>query len=437
MKHQISNCLTILARHLFLTILVSMFPLSSAAEGFGGLGTCRIFDVDNIRSLQLIAMDDPILPPVMDIKTWHVNIGFDEMSHEYHRYIYHIEHCEADWSVSEDLFESNYLEGMNDQPIEDYEKSFNTTQIYTHYSIDFPNEQTKLLLSGNYRVTIYDDDDDEHEPLLTAEFSLVEPIINISASIDSNTDIDFQRSHQQVSLSLGYGALRITDPERELHTYVIQNRRADRCVEVKPNIRKATGLEYTHQRNLIFPATSECHKFELLDLHRVNLNVDNIRWFEPYFHATLYEHRPQHNYEYDPDANGAFVLRNATDEDNETTSEYVITHFRLKTAPLPGGDIYIHGNWCNNWPNDEYKMEYDETAGEYHAAILLKQGYYNYRYVQLTGDTTPDGTPIAITDRTDGNFYQTENEYLVLVYYKEPGGRYDKLVGVNVVQSSR
>lgn len=397
-------------------------------------GKCTIYDTDHIRSLQLIAMDDPFHAPVMDIQNWHVNLGFDEMSHEYHRYVYHIEHCEADWSVSDGIFESNFLEGLNDQPIEDYEKSFNTVQIYTHYSIDFPNEQTQLLISGNYRITIYDDDDDEHAPLATAEFCLVENRMNVSGKVDSNTDIDFQQKHQQVELSIDYGSLRVTDPERELHTFVIQNRRPDQCVEVKPNVRKANGVEFKHQRPLIFSGTSEYHKFELLDVNHVNLNVDNIRWFEPYYHVTLDTYRPQHNYTYDEDFNGGYFIRNEENEDNGTTCEYAIIHFTLKTEKLSGGDVYIYGNWCNNWPNDEYKMQYDEAEEAYQAAILLKQGYYNYQFVQLTGQTTTTGSPIATTERTEGNFYQTENEYQVLVYYRAPGARYDRLVGYRVLE---
>ncbi|MCQ2197171.1 MAG: DUF5103 domain-containing protein [Bacteroidaceae bacterium] len=412
---------------LFLITLLTQMPLLMAQA------KCTIYDTEHIRSLQVIAMDDPILPPVMDIHTWHVNIGFDEMSHEYHRYIYHIDHCKADWTVSEGLFESNYLEGLNDQPIEDYEKSFNTTQIYTHYSINFPNEQTQLVLSGNYRVTVYDDDDDEHTPVLTAEFCLVEPLMSLAGTVNGNTDIDFQRSHQQVEFSLGYGSLRVMDPERELCTYVIQNRRADRCIKVTPNIRKSNGLEYNHQRALIFPGGSECHKFELLDVHQANMNVDNIRWHEPYYHATLDCYRPQHSYTFEHDANGAFILRNSDDEDNETTCEYVITHFLFKSDPLPGGDVYVQGNWCNNWPCEDYRMQYDEKEAKYHCAILLKQGYYDYRFVQLSGEQTPEGQPIATTEHTDGNYYQTENEYQILVYYREPGARYDRLVGYKVL----
>ena len=387
-----------------------------------------IYDTDHIRSLQTICMDDPLHPAIMDRKSWHVVIGFDEMSHEYHRYRYHIEHCEADWTVNEDLFESNYLSGMNDQPIEDYEKSFNTTQNYTHYTLRLPNENTRLLLSGNYRVTVTDEDKDD-DPVLVAEFCLADRMVGISAEISGNTDIDFQRNHQQLSLAMSYGALHVTDPDKELKIFVTQNRRPDRTVEIHPNIRKANGLEFNHQKSLIFPGSNECHKFELLDVHRVNMNVDNIRWYDPYYHATLYDVPQQHNYSYDEDANGGYIIRNENNEDNETTCEYAIVHFRFKAPLLNGGDVYVQGNWCNNWPNDDYRMEYDEESGEYHCAVLLKQGYYNYRFVQLTDLLSATDDKVATTERTDGDFFQTENEYIVLVYYKEPSGRYDKLVG--------
>ena len=415
-----------------LLLLLTLIPSLLYAER---LGRCTLLDTAHIRSLQLVAGNDPFLPPVMALKSFHYTLGFDEMSHEYHRYIYHIDHCDANWKVSDGLFESNFLDGLNDQPIEDYEKSFNTTQIYTHYSVDFPNEQTQLLLSGNYRITVYDDDDDEKTPLLTVEFSLVEPQTDIQATVDGNTDIDFQREHQQVNITLRYGSLKVTDPDRELRTFVIQNRRPDRCVEVKPNIRKAGGVEYTHQRSLIFPASNEYRKFELLDVHRANLNVDNIRWFDPYYHVTLYEEKPLQHYVYDEDANGGYVMRNADNEDNETTCEYAIVHFRLLSPLLPGGDVFLQGEWCHNWPDDIYRMTYNKEAGEYEAAILLKQGYYNYRFVQLTGEQTPAGVPIATTRNTDGNFYQTRNEYIIMVYYKEPGGRYDRLVGMKAIEN--
>ena len=409
-------------KHLTLLTALIIYVTSALAQ------QQTIHDTEHLRSLQLIVNKNVLLPPVVELgKHWNINIGFDEMSHDYHRYRYHIDHCEADWTVSEEIFESDYLEGLNDQLIEDFDKSFNTVQIYTHHKLMLPNEDVHLLLSGNYRVTIYDEDDDEKTPLITAEFCILDKKVNLGGEVSGNTDIDFQRDHQQLSIKMGYGALRITDPQRELKTYVTQNRRKDLTIQVQPNIQNANGIEFNHQRDLIFPGSNECHKFELLDVQRVNMGVDNMRWYEPYYHATLYEERPTRNYSLEYDQNGAFVMRNSDNEDNETMSEYVFIHFRLKTPPLPGGPVYVHGNWANNWPSDEYKMEYDAEVGEYHAAILLKQGYYDYRFLQIK-----DGK--GTSELTDGNFFQTENEYTVFVYYREPGGRYDKLVGFAAIK---
>ena len=395
----------------------------------------RSLDTENIKSVQTVCMEDPLLAPVMDMDTWRVEIGFDEMSHEYKRYRYHIDHCEADWTVSDGIFESDYLAGMNDQLIEDYEKSFNTTQLYTHYSLSLPNSDVRLRLSGNYRVTIYDEDDDDKTPVAVSEFALLDSKMSVGVTSSADTDVDFQRTHQQLSININYGALRVVDPEREIKTLVIQNRRPDRRLWVEPNIRKANGVEFSHHKGLIFPAGNEYHKFELLDVHLVNMNVDNMRWYEPYFHATLYENTPSRNYVYDEDQNGAYVLRNSDDEDSETTSEYAFVHFRLKTPRLTGGSVYVQGDWCNEWPSQDYEMTYDEEAGEYHLAVLLKLGYYNYCFLQAA-ENKDTGNFEGVSDLTDGNFFQTENEYQVLVYYKEQGGRYDKLVGYAVVSNN-
>ena len=54
----------------------------------------------------------------------------------------------------------------------------------------------------------------------------------------------------------------------------------------------------------------------------------------------------------------------------------------------------------------------------------LKQGLYNYQYMYL-GNGEEQGT----IEETEGNFYQTENEYYVYVYQRAFGERYDKLIG--------
>lgn len=379
-----------------------------------------------LHTLQVVVNDDPLLPPIMNLGGGnHLEIGFDEFSHEYHRYIYKVEHCNADWSPSTEIFESDYMNGFNGEPIEDYEKSFNTTVLYTHYSLRIPNENISLKLSGNYKLTVYNDEGDEPVPVLTACFSLVEPGVGIGATVSANTDIDFNKSHQQVDFSVNYGLVKVIDPHRELKTVVMQNRRWDNCVvNPKPNIQAANKIEFTHNRQLIFPAGNEYHKFEILDVHIPTLNVDRMEWFDPYYHATLYPNQTSRNYLYDEDQNGAFIIRNSDDEDVATTCDYVFTHFTLKSPQLPGGEVYLNGEWTYNRFIPEYRMTYNRETQAYEATALLKQGYYNYNYLFV-----PDGETQGNSGRTDGNFYETENEYIILVYHRPNGGRYDKLVG--------
>ncbi len=390
----------------------------------------QIFD-PNVRTLTLTVNDDPTLPPYMPLSgRQHIDIEWDEMSHNYKRYVYHIDHCDWNWEPTDGIFESDFLEGLNDQLIEDYQKSFNTTQIYTHYWLRIPQKELRLRLSGNYRLRIYEEDADreEEQPVLEARFCIYENSAGIITQLSSNTDIDFNRDHQQMTLSVGYGSLSVFDPQRELKVVVMQNRRWDCRVEnLVPNVRKANGIEFTHNRQLIFPGGNEYHRFEILDVHRTAVGVERINWFEPYYHATLFPVQPDRAYSYSEDQNGVYVVRSADDIDDATTAEYIVVHFFLQSPRLQGGDVYVSGRWSGQTFNPDCKMEYDDVNREYHAALLLKQGYYSYEFVQQD----------ALTARTMGSFFETENEYQVLVYYREQGARYDRLVGYSIVHNSR
>ena len=380
-----------------------------------------------IQCVQVTVDGNPLLPPMLDKdKHQHVSISWDEMSHDYHRYIYHVQHCQYDWTPSDGIFESDYLSGLNDQPVENYEKSFNTTQIYTHYQIRFPNPETGLLISGNYKVLIYEDGGSKDEPVLEARFCIYEKAVSIQTEVSSDTDVDFNQKHQQVSLHLNYGSLSVVDPHQQLRTVVMQNRRWDNMVvNPKANIRNNKGIAFTHCRDLIFPAGNEFYKFEILDVNRAAMGVDKMEWFDPYYHATLFAQTPGRNYVYDEDQNGVAVIRSEDDVDDETTAEYVLVHFLLKSERLPGGDIYVCGQWTNGTFDPKCRMEYNELEKCYEAVVMLKQGYYSYQFVQ------EDGT----TGRTMGDFYETENEYATLVYYRAQGARTDRLVGYSRVKT--
>ncbi len=379
-----------------------------------------------MHTLHVTRDGNPLLPPVLALGgSACLRISWDEMSHDYHRYIYSLRHCTRDWQPTEELFESDYLHGTNGLPVEDYETSLNTSQIYTHYSLTFPNRDAAPLLSGNYKLIIHEDGREADDPTLEVRFMVVENEMNLSMQVSSNTDIDINDAHQQVRLSLNYGSLRVTDPYNQIYARILQNRRPSRTVEgIRPDIIKAGGQEWQHCRELIFPAGNEYHKFEILNVNLSGMNVDNMRWHTPFHHATLWVDEVPHNYLSAEDHNGAFYPRTETQADNDTEAEYVVVHFALQ-SPRLNKDVYVSGEWVGNEISPECLMQYNDETGCYEVAVLLKQGYYEYHYI------TSDGTTL----HTMGDFWQTENEYQAFIYYREPGGRYDRIVSYTKINN--
>ncbi|EPH19167.1 MULTISPECIES: type IX secretion system plug protein [Prevotellaceae] len=384
-----------------------------------------------IASLQVMVGNNWLVPPITnlnDLAKTPINISFDDMTHEYHRYTYSIEHCEADWKTSENLFASDYIEGFSEgNTIDNIAQSVNTNQLYTHYSLSIPNERCAIRMSGNYRLTVYDDNNHQ-EPVLSACFWIVEPIAGISLSVSTNTDIDINNSHQQVSMNLNYGPLNVTDPQNQIQTVVMQNGRWDNAViNSKPQYITNDGLRWSHNRDLIFAGGNEYRKFETLDVNHPTMGIETIDWDGSNYHAYVWTDEPRLSYIYDEDANGAFCIRNSDNVENNTASDYLIVHFRLKT-PHQTGDIYLNGAWTNDRFLPQYKMQYNDTQGCYEAAVKLKQGYYSYQYLLMK----PDHTLVPVP--SEGNFYQTENRYQALVYFKGIGERTDRLVGYNSIR---
>ena len=390
-------------------------------------GRSVVYD-PQVKTLQVVVNQDWLSPPVMRLGSDDVlNIGFDELSHTYHRYIYRLERCEADWSTSEDLFESDWIEGFNSTPIEDYENSLNTTVLYTHYRLQIPNDRCRLKMSGNYRLHVYDEEDEDTE-VLCAEFYVVEPLMNVGLSVTTNTDVDFNQSHQQVSMTVSYNGLSVTNADEQITTVVMQNGREDnRKAGVRPNSIQPQRLQWEHNRELIFDAGNEYHKFEVLDVSHTTMGLDRIVWDGRHYQAYPFVNEPRRNYVYDEDADGAFYIRNSDNIENDRTCDYVYVNYKLAPAMQQAGEVVVDGNWTTEHSVD-YVMTYDESDRSYNARILQKQGYYSYQYL-LRNPTS--GTTQVVPE--EGSFFETENRYQALVYYKGVSDRSWRLVGYQQV----
>ncbi|BEG98352.1 DUF5103 domain-containing protein [Bacteroides sedimenti] len=383
-----------------------------------------------IQSLQVKVNDNWLAPPVISLNSDDiVEISFDELSHEYHRFQYVISHCNADWTPS-DLNEIDYLEGFNNSPIEDYKNSLNTTMLYTHYRLSLPNEQVKLKVSGNYVVTIFDDDDSS-KPICKAYFSVVEKKVAIAASVSSNTDIDTNKSHQQVSFKVNYNGYTIRNPQNEVKIKVMQNLREDNCVtNVQPSYVSPTELRYEYNRDLIFEAGNEYRRFEMVSIRHAARGIQTIRYFAPYYHTILFPDEVRNrNYSFDKDQNGRYYVRYDLGNNNDIDADYMFVHFSFPwKGLLPDGDLYLQGSFTNDNFTDNYRLTYNPETQSFESTQLLKQGAYNYQYLFV-----PTKSNKATGALTEGNFYETENEYLILIYHRPFGERYDKLIGVQPV----
>ena len=363
-----------------------------------------------------------VLPVIQLGSDERIQISFDCLGHEYHRFTYKITHCEADWSPSTQLFDSDYLEGFgNNLLIEDIKESVNTNTEYTHYSLALPNAQCRMTLSGNYKVCIYDE---ANNLLLNACFMVVEPRMRIGLSYMTNTDIDINRAHQQVEMKLDYGTLTVTDPGRQIKTIILQNGNwNDARVNVQPQYTRRDGLQWQHCRGYIFEAGNVYRKFECLSLDHPTMGIASIDWDGHNYHAWLWPDLPRRNYVHDESAQGTFVVRNSDNRGNDYLSDYVMVHFTLQTNSTDD-KIYVSGGFTNHLLLPQYQMQRNAVTGNYELTLLLKQGYYSYTYVQVGADGYVRNLP------SEGNFYQTQNQYQALIYYRGPGERTDRLVAV-------
>ena len=380
----------------------------------------------DIKGLTVVVNDDFEALPVLGLNSGdRVTIGFDELSHNYVRYTYRLEPCNPDWTPTEGLFESNWLEGFNDLPIDDYTNSLNTTVLYTHYQLTLPNAQCRMKMSGNYRLHIMDEDG---EDAIVVELRVVEPLMSVGLGITTNTDTGLNTRYQQVAMSVNYNGMKVTRPDEQIQTIVMQNGREDNMkINVEPNYTTPQGLRWEHNRSLIFDAGNEYRKFEVLDPTHISMGLAAVNWDEDSrtWHALPSQTEPRRHYLYDQDANGAFLLRNSDNIEMERTSDYVYVHYRLQPARhYDDAQVIISGRWTTEEPS-QYVMEYDEENQSYQAVVMQKLGYYNYLFLLQDMDGTTHPLP------EEGSFFQTENRYDAFIYYKGTGERSWRLVGTN------
>lgn len=411
-----------------------MWTVAAVAQGAVDTQT-RIFD-SNVRSLKVCLDNNMYIPPVLMMNGEDcLVVNFDYIDYDVHYLRYSVTHCNADWQPSQ-LVESEYVSGFNYADIDDYEQSMATFVHYYNYQFTLPNPDMELLVSGNYLLTVYEQDNPENL-LFQTRFSVCEGTVGVYPQVTSRTDVEYNNRLQQVSFDIRYKPGQVKDPYSEFTCVVSQNSRDDNAVIVtRPMMVGNDHVTYDHNRDLIFFAGNEFRRFETVAAHNINMGVQSIRYYDPMYHATLMTDVPRSDvqYLYDKTQFGRFTVRNAEAYDeNPLEADYMITHFTLDAGgKLAGGNIWLCGEFLNGYPASQAIMKYDASSGCYTADLLLKQGAYNYMYLWV-----PDGSSVGLTGKIEGDHYETVNEYLVKVYDRPIGERYDHFIGYGVAYSGK
>lgn len=370
--------------------------------------------------------DDSFGVPIIGLDEMLI-LEFDVLNNLEEDFYYVIEHYNYDWTPSQ-LMKTEYINGMDNLRIVDYINSFNTYQIYSHYQLKIPNQQTRLKVSGNYLIKIFDDYGDL---VFSRKFMVQEKISKIQVQVRRPREVSLINEAQSVDFKVSSSNINFNNPMQTVKTVIIQNNNLKTAIYgLKPQFIMGNELVYRFIDESLFMGGNEYLFFENRDVRSANQGVQYIDLKEIY-HSYLFTdiQRKYQKYTYNPDINGGFKITVLDREDPRIEADYTYVHFSLLSEEIVNSSVYVFGGFNNFSVDKSNQMSYNFQKGIYELSIMLKQGFYNYKYVVV--DEKNDLQEGFIS----GNFDETENNYVVVVYYRDLGSRYDKLIGIGSANS--
>jgi hypothetical protein len=391
---------------------------------------------DNIRSIKLFVKGNQEAYPIIALGSIdQLELHFDDMDGYAKNYSYTFQLCDADWSVNPYLSTFDYIKGFSQQRLVQYRVSSISTQQYVHYQASVPDRNCVPSKSGNYMLKVFLNGDTS-KLAFTKRVLVVDQVADIGAQIQQPFSSEYFKTHQKVQLVVNRTKLDIMNPQQQVKTVILQNYRWDNTARtIQPTFLKQNTLEYNSENDALFPGGKEFRWIDLRSFRFKSERIDtNDLTQKPfYIKAKPDGERNNQRYLYLKDLNGFYEITTTDLINPWWQGDYA----RVKFTFVPNGNqpyvnkqVFLAGEFTGYKMDQCSMMEYNPALGVYEKELLLKQGYYSYTY--LTKDINSN---IPTVDQTDGNYWETENDYTVLVYYRSLSGRHDELVGVTTVNS--
>ncbi|MBI6119571.1 type IX secretion system plug protein [Salegentibacter maritimus] len=383
-----------------------------------------------IRSIQLSGQDKNTYGnPVLKLGESLI-LEFDDIIGDEADYYYTIEHFNYDWSPTQ-LAKSEYLQGFDDIRIFNYLNSYNTLQAFSHYKLEIPNDDTRgFKVSGNYMIKIFNS---EKELVFSRKFMVYENLAQAKINLRRSRNLEFINEKQVVNFTIESPDLLLKNPENNVKVLITKNHNLKTAIkDIEPQYTIGNDLVYRYDAKTAFWGGNEYIQFDNKELRASTADISQVALKDLYHHY-LFTDRTRSNepYTYNPDINGQFLIRSIPAENPSIEAEYVWVHFKLENySELNRGEVHIYGAFNNFNLDKSTRLTYNKNSDLYEGARLFKQGFYNYKYVLKRTDGTIDEGFFS------GNFDETENSYQVLIYYRSPGARYDRLIGTATANST-
>ncbi len=390
----------------------------------------------NIQSVKFHITGLPLSYPIIDFNSnSSLSLSFDDLDGDGKNYVYSFVHCDQNWQPSQ-LTQMEYLDGFSEERINDFRFSFNTIKNYAHYEVELPNNYVTWKVSGNYLLVVYEDEG-EQKPVLTRRFVVVETQVRITPTITRTAKVSKSRTHQEIDFIVDHDKFPIRSPRQEVRGVVLQNGRWDNAVtNIEPLFLRNNRMLFDYQDRVVFEAGNEFRNLDLRSFRFQSRNMASIERLDTIFKVQLLRDRPRYNQPFlnIEDTNGDYVIENLEQNNFDLTSDYADVIFILTPKKLLADkDLYVVGAFTNWEMLESNKMIYNPAISSYLAKIRLKQGFYSYNYATKPIDDQKAYSPDFST--IEGNFHDTENQYLILIYYRPFGERYDRVIGAATFSS--
>ena len=414
-------------------ILLSFVFLSVLAVPHAGAQT-QIFN-PKIKSVKLFRAGDQTTFPVLQLASSDVlQLEFDELGTGVSNWYYSFQLCNADWTPSV-LTTFDYIKGFQSSRITTYRNSSLATTRYVHYQASIPDRNSAPSRAGNYLLRVFANNDTT-QMAFTKRFVVVNNLAQIGALVQQPFNATLFRTGQKLQLTVQTDKrINVLSPQ-DMKVVVLQNQNWQTALFMdRPTIWRGNYFEYSDEAITGIEAARE---FRWLDMRSLRLRSDRMEsldtrgdtvrvWVKP---ETTRTGQP---FVYYRDVNGAYTIETFESINPFWQGDYAYTHFRYtppNRRPIEGSNVYIFGEMTNYAADTSGLMHFNTETGAYEKTLFLKQGYYNYLYA-----TRPvKGGPVDFS-QTEGNNWSTENNYVVLVYYRPFGARADECIGFTSLNS--